>query len=323
MSTLPDYRLVSPPLWNQPGWPLSELLPSPRELFAALPADRLPHLRQEITSLPPTAQRELLSSLDLEEILKAIEKDTAALPAERDRENYFAGRTWAYWLSGLGDARFISQRAARRGSPLAAGQTLLDLGCASGRLLRHFTCGTSEIKLLGCDLNRNNIAWMRQHLRHPSLTFFQNTALPHLPLPDQSVDAVTALSVFTHIADFEEAWLLELQRVLKPGGWAFVTVHTDRFWPEIPNHFSFEYLTKQPHAAPDLGIDRVTEEFFTPQMPAPRVVLLRTNYPVNNANVYHHREYLRSIWGQIFDIEEIIPAAHGIHQDALFLRAPG
>jgi SAM-dependent methyltransferase len=48
------------------------------------------------------------------------------------------------------------------------------------------------------------------------------------PLPfaeDNSFDLVYAFSVFTHIpAEHQEAWLLEMKRILKPGGFLVCTV---------------------------------------------------------------------------------------------------
>lgn len=325
MSQLPDYRTVSPPLWNAPGWPLSEPLASPCALLPdLLKSASSPEmgLAELLEKLPDTNQTQLLRQLPPCSLLQAASVDTCPLPADRDREGYFAGNPFAYWASGLGDVLFLQKCADQLGTPLRPGQALLDLGCASGRLLRHLAREERGLSLYGCDLNANNIAWMRRHLGTLPMVYFQNSILPTLPLPERSLDIVTALSVFTHIADYEEAWLLEIRRLLKPGGFALITVHTDRFWPEIPHHFTFEFLTKQPHAAPELGIERITAAFFTPQMPAPRVVLLRTNYPVNNANLYHHRDYLQRVWGRIFNIRAIIPRAHGIHQDALLLQAP-
>ena len=52
----------------------------------------------------------------------------------------------------------------------------------------------------------------------PSVRCFLNGFVPTLPIPDQHFDVITAFSVFTHIDELESSWLLELRRVLKPGG---------------------------------------------------------------------------------------------------------
>ena len=38
---------------------------------------------------------------------------------------------------------------------------------------------------------------------------FQNHSIPTLPLPDASIDLITAFSVFTHMEGMETAWLME------------------------------------------------------------------------------------------------------------------
>ena len=122
-------------------------------------------------------------------------------------------------------------------STMGAGSTFLDFGCASGRVLRAFRKLHPDAMAIGVDLNLQDIQWARQALGDEIL-FVQGTTLPHLPLETNSVDLIFAGSVFTHIADFEEAWLLELRRVLRPNGLAVLTVHPERLWAEMrdPNN---------------------------------------------------------------------------------------
>jgi ubiquinone/menaquinone biosynthesis C-methylase UbiE len=66
--------------------------------------------------------------------------------------------------------------------------------------------------------------WANRHLR-PPFRFVTPTTLPHLPFADGYFQMIYAGSVFTHIADLADAWLLELRRVLAPGGRAYLTFH--------------------------------------------------------------------------------------------------
>ena len=74
----------------------------------------------------------------------------------------------------------------------------------------------------GCDIDAESIEWIVEHLSPPFMAF-QSDEMPPLALGDESLDLVYACSVFTHIADLWSAWLLELHRVLKPGGLLIAT----------------------------------------------------------------------------------------------------
>jgi SAM-dependent methyltransferase len=74
----------------------------------------------------------------------------------------------------------------------------------------------------GVDIKAETIDWCQQHLA--PLNFAATTTYPHLPFEDSYFDLVYACSVFTHIADLPDAWFLELRRVLRPGGYAYLTV---------------------------------------------------------------------------------------------------
>jgi SAM-dependent methyltransferase len=69
---------------------------------------------------------------------------------------------------------------------------------------------------------------VQQHLRH--VTAGTNRLAPPLPYADGQFDFVYALSVFTHLTlELEAAWLVELERVVKPGGVLLVTLQGDRY----------------------------------------------------------------------------------------------
>lgn len=94
------------------------------------------------------------------------------------------------------------------------GASIYELGCGTGRLLRHFQPWTKECEIWGSDLSATYIKWLQMNFGG-DYRLFQNTTTPHLPIPDHSFDYIYAGSVFTHIYDLTDAWLLELGRVLK------------------------------------------------------------------------------------------------------------
>ena len=97
------------------------------------------------------------------------------------------------------------------------GKRVLDFGCGSGRVLRHFLDVAERAEVYGCDVDEASIEWLRANLS-PPLRPFVSYDEPVLPQPDDFFDLIYALSVFTHLTHHWAGWLLELRRVLKPGG---------------------------------------------------------------------------------------------------------
>jgi ubiquinone/menaquinone biosynthesis C-methylase UbiE len=79
-------------------------------------------------------------------------------------------------------------------------------------------------ELWGVDINANDISWCQQWLS-PPLLFAVGSTSPHLPFADGYFDFVYCGSVFTHMTDLADAWLLEIKRVLSDGGHAYITIH--------------------------------------------------------------------------------------------------
>ncbi len=259
---------------------------------------------------------DLSALISPEAVGQFLKKDTCCLPATIDRENYHGDRHYDWWLSGLKDFLFIEKKLAERGMVLNRGDSVFELGCASGRVLRHFAIQRQELDCWGADIKLRHIEWMRLFL--PStLKIFHNTVLPHVPMEDNSMSLVTAFSVFTHIDDFEFAWLAEIRRILKPGAFFYVTIHSERTWelmkPGIP---IYDALLHMRDHIPDY---RVSESFLNGSLPREKTVLYWDNAQNYNCNVFHHTDYVKREWGRFFDVEEIIGGGSG-YQDVVLLR---
>ncbi len=105
-----------------------------------------------------------------------------------------------------------------------AGKRVLDFGCGSGRVLRHFVAeadgGGAEV--WGCDVHEPSVRWVEANLC-PPLRVVRNAPDPPLPMADGAFDLVWAVAVFTHLTDSWSAWLLELHRVLAADGLLIAT----------------------------------------------------------------------------------------------------
>jgi SAM-dependent methyltransferase len=237
----------------------------------------------------------------------AMEGDTAPLPATEQREGYYGLNHFNYWASGMRDACQIAEWLDAR--HIARG-TFFDFGCATGRVLRHIGAAAGFDEIMGCDINRAHVDWIGQHLP-PSIKVFQNTSIPSLPLADASVDVVTAFSVFTHIETFDTTWLMELRRILRPGGIAWLTIHGNRTWRDImPTWPLYTPLTTHPDYAKYSAYRDLPED---------RLVFRWAGERSYSANVFYKEAYIRQRWGRILAFKDIFPAIP-LFQDIVVLQ---
>lgn len=107
------------------------------------------------------------------------------------------------------------------------GDRVLDFGCGAGRMIRHLLPLASTCEVWGTDISAEHIYWARRHMT-PPFRFATTTKVPHLPFEDRSFRFIYCGSVFTHIDDMADAWLLELRRLLAPDGRLYVTIHDNQ-----------------------------------------------------------------------------------------------
>jgi SAM-dependent methyltransferase len=237
----------------------------------------------------------------------ALAVDTAPLPTTEQREGYYGSNHFNYWASGMRDACQIAEWLDAR---FIARDTFLDFGCATGRVLRHIKAATGFDEIMGCDINRSHVDWIGRHLPS-SIKIFQNTSIPSLPLADASVDLVTAFSVFTHIETFDTTWLMELRRILRPGGIAWLTIHGNRTWRDItPAWPLYDPLSSHP--------DYLKYRTFR-DLPEDRLVFRWAGERSYSANVFYTESYIRQRWGRILTLKDVFPTLP-FFQDVVVLQ---
>jgi ubiquinone/menaquinone biosynthesis C-methylase UbiE len=128
------------------------------------------------------------------------------------------------------------QTVERKYFPLSPGQRVLDLGCGEGRHVIA-ACALDGVDAVGVDLSLDDLATARQRMQAfatdngpdtPLFALLAGDAL-RLPFADATFDAVICSEVLEHIPDYRAA-LVEIQRVLKPGGYFCASV--PRAWCE-------------------------------------------------------------------------------------------
>ena len=239
---------------------------------------------------------------------EALARDIYPLPSTLDREGYYGPHHFSYWASGLRDMHSLLQCVARHGLEV---NTYLDIGCASGRVVRHFAINSNTKRVIGCDINRRHIEWILAYLPG-NIEVFQNTSIPSLPLEDSCVDLISAFSVFTHIESFELAWMMEIKRILRPGGIAWVTFLSEQLWVEMNESSAlYERWCKHPEF---VARRREINSKFD------KMVFRQRAYRSYSSIVFYHTDFLRNRWGRILNVLEIrccVPK-----QDVIILQKP-
>jgi SAM-dependent methyltransferase len=110
----------------------------------------------------------------------------------------------------------------------AAGLRLLDFGAGWGRISRPFMRDFGPADLFGYEPNLLFCSIARA--LNPNACFLHGPNMPDRSLPEAWFDVVVGYSVFSHLPRHPTgAWLAELNRCLRPGGWCVLTTWGRRF----------------------------------------------------------------------------------------------
>jgi SAM-dependent methyltransferase len=137
-----------------------------------------------------------------------------------------------YEQSGAQTANWLRAVARREGIDLERQASVMDWGCATARVLRHFVKEAQQGEFWGVDQSGPAIVWNRENLS-PPFKFLTCTAYPHLPFEDNKFALIYGLSVFTHVLHLIDTWIMELRRILVPGGCALFTIHDEHTWEDL------------------------------------------------------------------------------------------
>lgn len=211
----------------------------------------------------------------------------------------YGGATWFARLQHL-TRRYMGQDIEALGN-------VLDWGVGCARIGRHLL-ERGFPRLYGADIDQVNIDWLHQNFGWDKAVRVDFD--PPMPFPENFFDMVYGHSVFTHLSlTDQDNWLAELCRVLRPGGFAFVTtcgeggVYQSRY----------RDLTNRPHIVEKF----IAEGFFDfESQSAVGVDAGRDGY---YRLVAHTRDYVMKHWSKFFTIRQIMPC-YMDHQDLVILQ---
>jgi SAM-dependent methyltransferase len=211
-----------------------------------------------------------------------------------------------YLESGREHVDRMREILAGHGFEVSAQGRILDFGCGAGRMIRWLEPEAERGEVWGCDISGDHVHWAQQSLR-PPFRFFTCTTLPTLPFADGHFDLVYAGSVFTHVGDLAQAWMLELRRILRPGGHAYLTVH-DRHTAELMRtEYSWAHASKTLAESGGLRDDNE--------------MLVLQRWPEGGRTlVFYDHDWLRESLAPMFRVVAFEPEAYG-YQTAVVAEA--
>lgn len=219
-----------------------------------------------------------------------LEAETLALPPSNLRGGYPADLERYLAMGRNHKAYYFEQIRKHHG--ISRDMRVMELGCATGRVLRHFNQQRQEADwlLFGCDIQADHIEWLRQNWPH-DICVYTGSVFPKIPFEDNYFDVIFGMSVFTHIKYHWDFWLLELRRVLKPGGLLLQTIHAERAWKFYYDHRNLDWVRS--------GISPLIRN--TPDM---NVDYLMSG-DISVSQVFFKQKIARKYWGRYFDVVEI------------------
>lgn len=210
-----------------------------------------------------------------------------------------------YLSTGKRDVTRMAGILEENGHSLAGTQRILEFGCAAGRMIRHLPAFAPNAQLWGVDISAEHIRWGVGNLT-PLINFATTTVNPHLPFADEFFDLIYCGSVFTHIEDVQETWLLELGRILRPSGTLYITIHDEHTVSLFDGEYRNTPLAKSAREQPIYTSNKNDFDM---------IVLWRGP----GSHVFYGSKYFRSIVPPIFRWISLTPEAYG-YQSAVILE---
>lgn len=185
---------------------------------------------------------------------------------------------------------------------------ILDFGCGAGRMIRWLKPFSDKSEIWGSDISSEHIIWANNNLK-PPFSFITNTVIPHLPFEDKYFDLIYAGSVFTHIDDLTEAWLMELRRIMSAEGRLFITIH---------DKHTLELLETKDKWKDSWLMKRMAKSKLYEEHKRNFNMLVESRGPASQ--VFYDIDYFCRSVSNVFEVISVTPEAYGYQTGILLKR---
>jgi SAM-dependent methyltransferase len=239
--------------------------------------------------------------LKKENRLYALQENPASPPPMLRYRVHRALDEASYLENGTNLASWIVKCMEDQGVPLD-GMRILDFGCGPGRVACEMKKLALACDIYGSDIDREAIQWARNH-RSDIATFTTNEPEPPTRYADNFFDLIYSVSLFTHLDEaLQDAWLMELARILKPGGRLLASTH---------GRYTLASCTLE-------ELEQLDEHGIVFRVDRKGRFKL-DGLPDFYQTTFHSRDYVERRWSRFFEVVDHIDGGLGGHQDLIVL----
>jgi SAM-dependent methyltransferase len=227
-----------------------------------------------------------------------------------------------YVAGGRYSAEQLDAALATIGTSFKDYESILDFGSGAGRVLAHAARRARPgASFTGSDVDAEAIEWAREH--RPEASWAVNSAEPPLSFDDERFDLVYSISVFTHLDEqLQLRWLDELRRVMKPGGVALLTTHGRA---EFESYRTGNVVSGSLSCIRRVAAHGSLDATGFVHEPYERSTWTRKDFPGTDTSfglAFHSEDYVRRVWGERFEVLELLPRALAQRQDVVVVKKP-
>jgi SAM-dependent methyltransferase len=160
------------------------------------------------------------------------------------------------------------------------------------------------------DIDPDAIRWTQAHI--PWARTSVNRELPPLASEDAAFDLIYCHSVFTHLdRGYQDAWLAELRRVLRPGGTAVLSVSGEHPFAELERTWREAGADPGPlrRTFREQGFLHIREDSWRDGP-----------FPDFYHSTFHSPTYVLDRWGKFFDVRAYVFRGALDFQDLVLLE---
>ena len=180
---------------------------------------------------------------------------------------------------------------------------VLDFGCGPGRVANEVKALVPRCRVYATDIDAEAIAWAQAHLSGVA-RFEINHANPPTRYASGFFDGVYSISLFTHLDEQAQlAWLQELQRVVKQGGWFLATVHGRP-----------AQTTCTAQELSELAVKGIAFRVGRTGM------FKLDGLPDAYQTTFHTKSYIYRVWTRYFDLVDYLEGGLSDHHDFVVMR---
>ncbi len=218
------------------------------------------------------------------------------------------GKTINEYLHGKQQIINMSKILTEGGFNISSMKTIMDFGCGAGRMIRWLNPYADKSEIWGTDISADHITWAINNLS-PPFNFATTTTIPHLPFDEKYFELIYAGSVFTHIDDLVEAWLLELRRILNKNGCIYITIQDKNSIMQLKSSKYYKNIWLKTYIEENPRFIEAGDDFE-------KIVGLRGT----RSQVFYDIDYFKKLVRNIFEIVSVNEDAYGFQTAVLLKR---